>query len=412
VTTPHLVVLPPSRLFKATAMAVVEAAGRCGVTLTVGSRLPPSDFAHYRHVEQVLQLPDLTPPAGLEELRGAVGALAAAKRLRRVVTFHEAYVEFAADLNAVHDLGGVSPETARRCRDKYLMRKALARHGVPVPAFRRVADAPACGEAACDLGFPVIVKPSNGSASRGVSKVLGPDDVAVAFREARAVPEGIAVLVEEYIGGPEFSIELVVSAGRVHVAGCTAKTTEPEPYFCEIMHIFPAELTEAETTALCELAEATVTALGIEEGGVHLEARLGKRGPVVMECAARLGGDSIPLAVQLASGIDLYEAALLAALGRPVELQQKRRRTAGVRFMQAASAGVVEALRFDQERLRRIPGLVTYGLLRKPGESVARPPQGPTNRLAFAIAVGSSARLVEATLVQAEEALAAQIREN
>jgi hypothetical protein len=412
VTPPHLVVLPPSRLFKATAMAVVEAAGRCGATVSVGSRLPPSDFARYPHVEQVLQLPDLTPPAGLEALRDVVGGLAAAGRLRRVVTFHEAYVEFAAELNADHALGGISLSTARRCRDKYLMREALAGHGVPVPAFHRVTGEQACREAARALGFPVIVKPSNGSASKGVTKVLRPDDAPAAFREASAVPEGVAVLVEEYVGGPEFSVEIVVAGGRVHIAGCTAKTTEAEPYFCEIMHIFPAELTAEESAAFRELAEATVAALGIEEGGVHLEARLGKGGPVVMECAARLGGDSIPLAVQLASGIDLYEAVLLAALGRPVELARRRRRTAGVRFMQAGSAGVVEALRFDRERLRQVQGLVTYGLLRERGDYVARPPHGPTNRLAFAIAVGSSGSVVEAALLQAEQALVAEVRES
>jgi len=408
-TRPHLLVIAPDRITHNTSDAVVAAALRIGVELTVATYLSPKVFAEAPHVRGVVPLVNAD---GADADQATIVARLCAAHARdpfaRVVTFAEGYVEAAAAANQALGLGGNTPETAHRSRDKFVMRQALAAGGAPVPEYRLVHTYEEFVNAVAAIGRPCVSKPASASASEGVIKIDArtPLDGAWAFTTAvREIAEdGGAVLVEEYVSGQELSVEIIAQGDRAIVVGCTEKTTEEEPFFAEVMHVHPAPFDAATVAALHEVAQRTVRSLGIVEGGAHLEVRLSPRGPVVMECAARLGGDSIPIIVKLATGVDLYECVLRQASGLPFETRHTRHRVAGIRFVQAVRDGVIVEAGFDRRRLTAVRGVVGYGTLCQPGDFAARPPLGRTQRLGFALAVGDSADAVRTTLAHAEAA--------
>jgi cyanophycin synthetase len=100
-------------------------------------------------------------------------------------------------------------------RDKDLTKELISSVGVPVPEGREVDSAEDAGDAAEDIGFPVVVKPTDGNHGRGVFiDLMSREEVAKAY--AIAIEEGSGVLVERSIQGIEH--RLLVVGGKLVAA--------------------------------------------------------------------------------------------------------------------------------------------------------------------------------------------------
>lgn len=306
-----------------------------------------------------------------------------------VVTSIESHVVRTARLARALGLPGLDPEAGERARSKLAMRRAFEAAGLAVPRFVDVTTAEDLLEALEVVGLPAIVKPQRGWSSFGVRLLRVGDDVEAIVRQAaRAVEEetgeAARFLVESVLEGPEFSVEGVVDRDGIRIAGITEKWTTAPPYFEEIQHVFPAALDDETSRSIVELARDAVRAVGIDLGGFHAEMRLTSDGPVMVEIAARLGGDGIPVVVRMARGIDLGEAAIRAALGQRVTLEERVGRFAGIRFVQPPRAGVVESARLDLDR-RTVPGLVDHAFHAEPGTRLDLPPVAYGTRPGWAL---------------------------
>ncbi len=166
----------------------------------------------------------------------------------------------------------------------------------------------------------MVVKPVQGSGSLGVRLCGGPDEVSAHAGEllaATANERGLtaprSILVEEYLTGPEFSVEVFGTEAVTTVA----KHLGPHPMFVEIGHDVPAALPPGAEHALRDSAVRAVRALGLGWGAAHVELRLTDGRAAVIEVNPRLAGGMIPELVRRAHDIDLVDAQVLAALGRP-----------------------------------------------------------------------------------------------
>ena len=101
------------------------------------------------------------------------------------------------------------------------------------------------------------------------------------------------VLVEEYMIGPEVSVELLVVDGVAHVLQVTDKLTSGAPNYFEIGHCQPTSLKDEDRAAISELAKAAVLAVGLKNSAAHVEIIVTPNGPKMVELGARLGGDWI-----------------------------------------------------------------------------------------------------------------------
>lgn len=217
-------------------------------------------------------------------------------------------------------LSGVSRETAIRATNKHAMREAFEQGGAPSPKSLLTASAEdAWQRFGTELGRKAILKPSRNSGSRGIAEVeRGITKEAFTRLYDRALQESRdhSVLIEDFIEGPEFSVEIIVWQGEVHVLTVTDKKTTEAPYFVELGHnqpsTFPAERVEAIKAA----AVKGVKALGLDNCAAHAELKLQDGRPYLMEIGARLGGDFISTELtHLSTGIDMVAAAINVALG-------------------------------------------------------------------------------------------------
>lgn len=225
-------------------------------------------------------------------------------------------------------LSGISREQAICATNKHLMRKAFEKGNAPSPKSILAQDAEdAWRRLQSEFDTDAILKPSRNSGSRGIAKVsrnMDKGDFIRAYDEALSESRDHSVLIEQFIKGPEFSIEMIVWQGEIHVLTVTDKKTTGAPHFVELGHNQPSCFSATDVETLKAAAVAGVRALGVNNCACHAEAKLMNGKAYLMEVGARLGGDFISTELtHLSTGIDMVAAAIDVALGVEPDLSAK-----------------------------------------------------------------------------------------
>lgn len=225
-------------------------------------------------------------------------------------------------------LSGISREQAICATNKHLMRKAFEKGNAPSPKSILAQDAEdAWNRLQNEFDTDAILKPSRNSGSRGIAKVsrnMYKGDFIRAYDEALSESRDHSVLIEQFIEGPEFSIEMIVWRGDIHVLTVTDKKTTGAPHFVELGHNQPSCFSDADVETLKAAAVAGVRSLGVNNCACHAEAKLMNGKAYLMEVGARLGGDFISTELtHLSTGIDMVAAAIDVALGVEPDLSAK-----------------------------------------------------------------------------------------
>lgn len=215
-------------------------------------------------------------------------------------------------------LPGIPYETALRATDKAVMREAFARAGVPSPRFAAWEGEGSPRDAVRGFAFPVVVKPVDNMGARGVRRADDPQALESACREALPLSRSGRVIVEEFMEGPELSLDAVVYRGEATVCGIADRHIFFPPYFVELGHTMPTALGEKVEREAAEVFRAGIRALGIVTGAAKGDIKVTPRGVMIGEIAARLsGGYMSGWTFPLSSGVDVTGAALNVAVGLP-----------------------------------------------------------------------------------------------
>lgn len=232
-----------------------------------------------------------------------------------------------------------SVETAQWSTDKFQMKQHFMEGGVPCAKGRLVKSV----DEVEDFEYPVIIKPRDNSGSRGVKLCRSKEDLKASMSEALEVSKLDTVLVEEFIEGPEYSIEGLHHDGKSEVIQFTEKKTTEFPYNVELGHIQPANITEANQEKIREIVSLIGKALKFENCPSHTELKINERGIFVIETSPRLGGDYITSTLTpLSTGVNLEDELLKIALGEKVNYQPKAVQYAGVRFFAFDEGSVIK----------------------------------------------------------------------
>jgi len=329
-----------------------------------------------------------------------------------ILTWSEALLERTAEAAAQLGLAHMSTEAVRNCRDKSATRRLLEKAGVPSARYEVADSLDEAREAAERIGYPVVVKPRALAGSSGVVLARTSAELDRLHRHAaEAAFPGLdplhGLMVEEYLDGPEISVDSVVVDGAVHCVNLAYKRIGYPPFFEEVGHLVRPWRHEPWADELIDMVERVHAALEVATGVTHAELRLTRNGPRLVELNGRLGGDYIPLLGKLATGVDLTAAAMDAARGVLPRLRPDRDRCAEVRFCYPEQDGVVE--RLDVSDAAKVPGIERAVALAEPGQRLLLPPRGVVPRLAALIAVGATPAACAQALDEAERGVAVSL---
>jgi biotin carboxylase len=310
----------------------------------------------------------------VDRLASGLDRMAQDAPIAGVFSSSEYFAETAAMLAGAHGLPAADPAAIACCRRKRAQRERARQCGVPVPDFRAAHSVDEVSDALAAMPLPVVVKPTWGSGSIGVrwcgsrtdAERHAADLLAQRVNE-RGLPVPQEVLIEAYVEGGEYSVELCHGT----VVGITRKHLSAAPLFIEMGHDYPAPLPSESATALGRVALQAVSAVGMHWGPTHVELRLTTDGPVLIEVNPRLAGGLIPELVRLASGVDLVCETVRLASGEQPRLQPRWSAAASIRFLVAAHDGPMAALG-DLDRIQQLPLVTEARISKAAGERIAR----------------------------------------
>jgi len=273
-------------------------------------------------------------------------------------------------------LPGLSPDAARAATDKRLMRRAFAECRAPSPEFAEVADLAVALWAADRIGYPVALKILRSAGSRGVYRVDSSACLIDRYPQAHALEAVEDLLVEQWIEGPEVSVEGCCVGPQPHIVQITDKLLFPGPNPVEAGHTQPSRLPLAVQDRIRQVTLEGIRALGFADCGFHAELKVAVDGPKLIEIAARLGGDRISTHLTpLSTGVNLVRAVIELALGRRPGLRSTHSHGAAIRYFQPPGSGLLD--RVDGlDALAGLPHVEHLSLQTERGE-----PLGPGLRL-------------------------------
>lgn len=343
------------------------------------------------------------------EAAAAVVAALGRERPDAIVALGDRPLEAAARAARRLELPWNDPEAVALCRNKLLLRTRLAGSGLNSPRFVPLAPDDPAEAAAHAVRFPAVVKPLVLSASQGVIRADDAEQFQSAVRRVRALMETPEIralgepmagwlLAEDYIPGAEFSLEGLLTAGRLRVLAICDKPDPLEgPYFEETIYTTPSRLPQAQQRALVECAEHACRALGLVHGPVHAEFRVNDRGVWPLEVAPRPIGGLCGRALRFGpGGATLEELLLRHALGREGADWEREPEASGVMMIPVPMSGILEGVEGEAEA-RAVPGVTELAITARLRDYIAAWPEG-SSYLGFLFARGATPEAVERAL--------------
>jgi biotin carboxylase len=389
-----LLIVPPNSY---RTVSYLESARRQGVDVLVaseGEHSLVSAIASGLHV-------DLDGPEALE-------LLLAANRERPfagVVATDDTTVELGSRIAESLNLPHNPPRAALYSHRKDLSRQALHAAGVRVPAFRVLDLKEAIAPQLQGLELPCVLKPLSLSASRGVIRADTQQEVQSACERIQSIlrEEGIAdefvsshVLVEAFIPGPEVAVEGLLHQGKLEVLAIFDKPDPLEgPFFEETYYITPSRHAAAIRREIIQCVRDACDGLGLREGPVHAEVRIGQSGCVIIEVAARTIGGECARLLDFGTGHSLEDLVIAHATGQPLAIERSSG-AAGVLMIPIKQAGSLRRIE-GITRARAVPFIEDILVSIRDGYELVPLPEG-SSYLGFMFACAPTPEEAEAAL--------------
>ena len=354
-----------------------------------------------KEIISTIDIPEVMQAAKRHKINGIM-TLASDMPMRTVAAVAE-------EMNLV----GIDYDTAIKATNKAEMRIALRKNNVPIPMFFRVKTKEEFNQAVQAIknsGYRCIVKPADNSGSRGIDLLdnYELETMNRAYEYGKHSSRSGDLMVEEFMEGPEVSVETLSISGRCHVIQITDKLTTGAPYFVEMGHSQPSQLSEEIKKQICKIAIDANRAIGIKDGPSHTEIKVTKDGPKIVELGARLGGDNITTHLTpLSTGVDMVKCCIEIALGQTPDLQVKKNRGSAIRYFQQ-HAGIVEKIE-GINKAKNIQGVVQISIVHGVGEKITDI-KDSGSRMGFIIAQNESAKIAIQSCEKAYECLEVKIR--
>lgn len=300
-------------------------------------------------------------------------------------------------------LAGLRYATARRLKNKSSVRTRWAEAGVTNDfRFVEIDDLTKAVLLCRNVGFPLIVKPVDGSGSKGVRRVDRVEEVESAVSEALNHSQVRRAMAESFVEGSEYGVESFVIGSVPHVLAVMKKTMTKPPVYAELGHVCPSDLSPDIEMRLRAKVEQAIAALGIECGSVNMDVIVDRSGEVsIVDIGGRMGGNLIGShIVPLSTGIDVLAAVVQAAVGQVPLLQPVHRRFIATRLLDFPP-GVILDIK-DLKAIQARPEVRDVVLTVEPGSTV-RPYVTNQDACGYVVVEGSS-------IVDAEQ-LAREVRD-
>jgi len=294
-------------------------------------------------------------------------------------------------------LPNIGINTAYLAHNKIAMRERLGEHFIRQPFVHTDIHF---------LSYPLVVKPSDNCASRGITIVNHRDKLSQAIEYARHFSSDGKYLVEEFIDGKEYSVDTIVYKGKVYPAGISDRVfLEKNNYAIQDGSITPSLLSAELQERMYEVMQDCATALGIKWGAFKGDLIVRDNKVYVLEVTTRLsGGFDSQFRKPYSFGINLIKATIDLACGKELDFSDivSKWNKYSATFSIFPQEGIIRAIT-GLEELQRLEGIKQVFLTKKIGERVQY--KNCADRVVHIVACRDTYKELQETIQQAKQTL-------
>lgn len=300
---------------------------------------------------------------------------------------------------------GEDPEVAFACRSKYHMRKQMNAGGLPIPKFKLCKNYREIVNAVKQIKIPCVLKPIGGHSSYGTFMIRDKNDLKTLEKNYRksiryltelskkdikqmaslnkeelkliGIQEPVNMitdyLVEEYMEGPEISVDCLTQNGKTTIMGIAEQLRMAPPYFVQIAEKIPFLCDKNLKQQIVRLVKKTIKTIGIKNSPSHTEIILTPNGPKIVEIACRIGADNIHDAIYHTTGYNLMYESIMIALGFKRNYKIKTKTHTAMQYLLPLKKGKIIAIQIP-DALKKDPDVIEI-YTEKNGIQVAPPPE-------------------------------------
>lgn len=252
-----------------------------------------------------------------------------------VVSFcSEAGMPLAARIREEFALPGPGSEQTKKLLDKGVQRKIWSEKSVPGPEWDIFDDAKSAADYLLSAELPRIIKPTDSSGSRGVTKIEQQSDIISSVNKAFEFSRSGKVIIESFMTGTEFTVEVLIVDGNVNVLAVTEKKKVEGTKGTVARELATSDRPTAIIDIISETVIQAFHSLDYKEGPGHAEVILCDDGFIGMvEVAGRGGGFMVfNKFIPAVSGVNIAKLTALQSIGLPIEKFEIEKNAAVLRF--------------------------------------------------------------------------------
>ncbi len=266
----------------------------------------------------------------------------------------EAGMDLASRIRAHFGLTGCDLELSSRLLDKGIQRTVWSKHNIPGPRWLLCLNIEEARLCQSKIPYPYIVKPTDSSGSRGVTKIESEkDNFERALDQAFYFSRSGKVIIEEYMAGTEFTLETFSIAGITHVLAVTEKKKVAGTNGTVANELATPNRPHEVIDKMKGIVKDALAVLGYKDGPGHSEVILMSDGKIgVVEVAGRGGGFMVfDRFVPMVSGVNIARLTAQQGAGMPVELPELRKKSGVLRFFPSRPGKLIKITGMEEARL-------------------------------------------------------------
>ncbi len=215
-----------------------------------------------------------------------------------------------------------SYKTALTVTNKILMKEKMLENGIPTSDYVKVHRVEAIQN--LKLSFPVVVKPTDATGSKGVRKATDLDVLDKYLREAFIISRNGEAIVEEYFEGKEIQVDFFVQNKEINLIMTREKVKEVgkgDAVLQSCGSIVPAELSGRARQNIVEIAKKIVHVFNLDNTSLFIQAIVNQDHVNVIEFACRIGGGLSYSMIRIITGFDILNATVDSFLRNPSNIK-------------------------------------------------------------------------------------------
>ncbi|ARD47479.1 biotin carboxylase [Sporosarcina sp. P37] len=362
-----------------------------------------------KFIDQRLEFPDVTEMIHVSELteeqiRANIRLLQKqGRKIKGIFSFVDPFVSMTALLMNELCLSKISGESYRKMEDKVLTRTALADNPV-TPMFAVYNPENNLQQfIAEEHRFPLIIKSPLSKASRDVYLAADKKEMTTMMRRMLKLYPNQNIVVEEYLDGPQYLVELVVDHGELHIVAVIKQDIKKELKFIITGYDFQLQLEKELYATLYQAVESICHDLGAKHVACHIELRYVRGKWKLIELNPRISGGAMNRMIEEAYGINLMEETLKLFMGEEVDLKRKHERHLYTHYITISTYGYLlkvtgKNAAMRQEGVREVYVKPRKGAYMTPAVSMG-------SRYGYVMATGNSSQEAKKNALQAAKNL-------